>query len=232
VADGGLDGPGGILVGPPSPIRKATERQLAATGVRLRVLDHDPDRATLSSAVDKIGGLDLLVRLAPEPLTGSLAEVPSRDWNADLARLLGGAQQVVIDAAGLMGKKGGSIVLVGSVDAFHAYPQRSTASAAMAGLLGLVRSLGVELAPRGIRANAVLAGPLEPAPAPSLDADDPLVARTLLRSPSHRFVSPNEVAAAIGFLLGPDSAFMTGQALRVDGGWASLNQAPDGMRFQ
>ena len=59
----------------------------------------------------------------------------------------------------------------------------------------------------------------------------PSVDRTLLRSPSHRFARPAEVASAIRFVAGPDAAFMTGQTLRVDGGWASLNQAPEGMRF-
>jgi 3-oxoacyl-[acyl-carrier protein] reductase len=128
-----------------------------------------------------------------------------------------------------MAPGGGSIVLVGTVDALHAYPGRSSAAASMAGLLGLARSLAVELAGNGIRANAVLVGPHSDGT--PIERGDPLAVRTLQRSPSHRFIEPAETAAAIRFLVGPDSAFMTGQAIRVDGGWASLNQAPDGMRF-
>ena len=84
-------------------------------------------------------------------------------------------------------------------------------------------------APIGVRANAVLVGPL----AVAADGQDPeLLERTLLRSPSGRCVTAREAAAAIAFVAGPGAAFMTGTSLRVDGGWASLNQAPDGMRFR
>jgi NAD(P)-dependent dehydrogenase (short-subunit alcohol dehydrogenase family) len=132
---------------------------------------------------------------------------------------------------------GGAIVLVGSMDATHAYHGRSSAAAAMSGLLGLVRALGVELASVGVRANAVLVGPMSRddvagSAAPLAIGDAERIERTLLRSPIHRFVTPAEVAAAIGFVAGRGSAFMTGQTLRVDGGWASLNQAPDGMKFR
>jgi NAD(P)-dependent dehydrogenase (short-subunit alcohol dehydrogenase family) len=47
----------------------------------------------------------------------------------------------------------------------------------------------------------------------------------------HRLGRPEEAAAAIRFVAGPDAGFMTGQTIRVDGGWASLNQSPEGMRF-
>jgi NAD(P)-dependent dehydrogenase (short-subunit alcohol dehydrogenase family) len=102
----------------------------------------------------------------------------------------------------------------------------------MGGLLGLVRAMGVELAAHGVRTNLVIVGPLgdadEEGPSGTAAA---LLDRTLLRSPLHRLGQAVEVAAAIRFVAGPDAGFMTGQTLRVDGGWASLNQAPEGMRF-
>jgi NAD(P)-dependent dehydrogenase (short-subunit alcohol dehydrogenase family) len=185
----------------------------------------------MGTAAAVLGGVDACIRFSPAPSTGSLLQVSAADWSADLDRLLGGAHRVTKAVTPLMAPDGGSIVLVGTMDALHAYPGRSSAAAAMAGLLGLVRSLAVELAGNRIRANALLVGPIHDGSAATADAADPLVARTLQRSPSHRLIEPGEAAATIGFLIGPGSAFMTGQAIRVDGGWASLNQAPDGMRF-
>jgi 3-oxoacyl-[acyl-carrier protein] reductase len=147
-------------------------------------------------------------------------------------QLLAPQRAAVMCARSMAAGAGGVIVLVGSVDAYHAYPGRSVPAIAMGGLLGLTRSLAVELAGSGVRANLVVAGPLglEDGSAPP-GAEPAAVDRALLRSPSHRFARPSEVAAAIRFVAGPDSAFMTGQTLRVDGGWASLNQAPEAMRF-
>ena len=119
-------------------------------------------------------------------------------------------------------------MVVGTLDALHAYAGHADASVAMGALGGLVRSLALELAPGGVRVNLVLAGPLDDAGAPG---DPDRMARTRLRSPSGRFAEPDEVAAAVLFVAGADAAFMTGAVLRVDAGWGSLNQAPDGMRF-
>jgi 3-oxoacyl-[acyl-carrier protein] reductase len=219
-----------ILVGGPSQTRAATEHALEEAGALLHVLGEDAAPTDLQAAARQLGGVDACVRFPPPPISGSLLEVPAADWAADLDRLLGGAHRFATAVAPLMAPGGGSIVLIASLDALHAYPGRSTAAAASAGLLGLLRSLAVELAAFGIRANAVLAGPMRDGAAGG-SAVDSLETRTLQRSPSHRFVEPHEVASTIRFLVGPDSAFMTGQSIRVDGGWASLNQAPDGMRF-
>jgi NAD(P)-dependent dehydrogenase (short-subunit alcohol dehydrogenase family) len=55
--------------------------------------------------------------------------------------------------------------------------------------------------------------------------------RVRLRLPARRFVTPHEVAEAIAFVAGPEAEFMTGQSLAVDGGWSSLDQAPEGLRY-
>jgi 3-oxoacyl-[acyl-carrier protein] reductase len=175
--------------------------------------------------------MDICVCFARAAPGASLSGSPSDDWERSLERLLIGTVRLVREAARLMlAGSGGSIVIVGTIDATHSYPGRSVAAVAMGGLLGLVRSMGVELAGQGVRSNLVIVGPLgdgdgeAPGGAAVLD-------RTLLRSPLHRLGRPDEAAAAIRFVASPDAGFMTGQTLRVDGGWASLNQAPEGMRF-
>jgi 3-oxoacyl-[acyl-carrier protein] reductase len=176
---------------------------------------------------------DVVVVFARRPSHVPIIETDDEVLADDLERQLLAPRRLAIAAARSMARgSGGAIVLVGSIDAFHAYPGRSTAAVAMGGLLGLTRALAVEIAASGVRANLVVAGPLgiEDGSAPP-GTDASALERTLLRSPSHRLAKPSEVAAAIRFVAGPDAAFMTGQTLRVDGGWASLNQAPEGMRF-
>jgi len=178
-------------------------------------------------------GMDICVCFARPAPGDPLAEADPATWELSLERELMGPLRLARTAARSMSaRSGGSVVIVGTLDAIHAYPARSVASVAMGGLLGWVRSTGVELAGQGVRANLVLAGPLGDAEgrAPGGTAVA-LLDRTLLRSPLHRLGRPKEAAAAIRFVAGPDAGFMTGQTLRVDGGWASLNQAPEGMRF-
>ena len=180
-----------------------------------------------------LSGLDIFICFA-RPTTGAaLLDADAEDWERALERFLQAPQRLAMAAAREMAMgAGGSIVIVGSVDAYHAYPGRSVASVAMGGLLGLVRSMGVELAASSVRVNLVLAGPIGDAEGePPADTDPALIERSLMRAPLHRLGRPEEAVAAIRFVAGPDAGFMTGQTLRVDGGWASLNQTPEGMRF-
>lgn len=190
----------------------------------------------LDDIVATLGGLDIAIRWSPRGRTAPVT-ADGASFAQDLDRMLLGAHRMAVATAQVMrgsrsGRGHGSLVLVGSIDATHAYPGRSSAATAMAGILGLVRALGVELAPHAIRANAVLVGPLGDAagdPPPGLEHT--AAAQMLLRSPQRRFVTPDQVADAICFVAGPRSGFMTGQSLSVDGGWSALNQAPRGMRF-
>jgi 3-oxoacyl-[acyl-carrier protein] reductase len=189
-------------------------------------------QALVGEAVERLGGLDTCIRFTSLARgTGFLQEEPD-DWSDAVTKPLLDAAHSARALATVMRGTGGALVLVGSVDAFHAYPGRSAASVVMTGLLGLVRSLGIELASDGIRANLVVVGPVGGSDGePPSGVDAALAARARLRAPAGRWTTADEAAAAIRFVAGPEADFMTGQSLRVDGGWASLNQAPEGMRF-
>lgn len=225
MAERRLDGRGALLVADAGmPVAGAIADALARAGAQVETTGpdaFDADRAT--------GSLDIVVHCAPPAHVAPFLERSDAAWAADIDARIGRPIRLARAAALRMARTGGGVlVFVGTLDATHAYPGHADASVAMGALGGLIRSLAVELAPVGVRANAVFAGPVEPTTG---TGDGGLRDRTLLRSPSGRFVRPEEVGAAVAFVASDDAGFMSGATLRVDAGWASLNQAPDGMRF-
>lgn len=108
-----------------------------------------------------------------------------------------------------------SVIFVSSIAAVRGSRHGAHYAAAKAGLLGLTKSLALELAPK-VRVNAVAPGYIDTA----ILADDPPAKR---KSRAHevplaRLGQPEDVAAAVSFLAGPDSRYMTGQVLHVNGG--------------
>src|SRR3954469_896304 len=118
----------------------------------------------------------------------------------------------------------GRIVSVSSRAAFRPGRKRATYAASKAAIVRLTKSLSFDLAPHGITVNAVLPGPIRTSRAISTNRrefGDDLEVGFRQRSkeiPVGRFGTPEEVAAAIAFLASEAAAFITGQALGVDGG--------------
>jgi NAD(P)-dependent dehydrogenase (short-subunit alcohol dehydrogenase family) len=103
-----------------------------------------------------------------------------------------------------------------------ALPGRSGYAASKAGLIHLTRTLAVEYAEAGIRANALCPGYADtPLVAAGL-ADPERAARLVRRIPMRRVAQPDEIASAALFLASEASAYMTGQTLVVDGGWTAI----------
>jgi 3-oxoacyl-[acyl-carrier protein] reductase len=166
-------------------------------------LEHQLDEAAAGGRVET--ALDALVRL------------PDEEWRRMLAVHLDGTFYGTRAAARSMaGRGGGSIVNMASIcglDGCAGYPHYS---AAKAGILGFTRAVAKELAVQGIRVNAVAPGFVD---APTADLQGGRVRTALrLRTPLGRFATSEEVAAAVAFLAGDDSAYFVGQTLSPNGG--------------
>jgi len=171
-------------------------------------------------AVDEYGRLDYAIANAGILRNASLGELTDERWNDMLNVDLTGVLRTLRSGAARM-TDGGSMVAISSIaGGVYGWEEHSHYAAAKAGLLGLIRSVAVELGPRQIRANAVIPGLIETPQ--SLDPVNSLGPEGLKRAgddiPWGRVGKPEEVASVIAFLTSDDAHYVTGQSLIVDGG--------------
>jgi NAD(P)-dependent dehydrogenase (short-subunit alcohol dehydrogenase family) len=126
----------------------------------------------------------------------------------------------------------GTIAIISSVHARHAYPYHAVYEMTKAAADALVRNVAVTYGPQGIRAVGVAPGAvLTPPLIASLDsAADPAAARRHLerQTPAERLAQPDEIAAAVSFLVSDEAGYISGTTLTVDGGWSAvLSRPPD-----
>ncbi|TFD72474.1 SDR family NAD(P)-dependent oxidoreductase [Cryobacterium sp. Hb1] len=171
-------------------------------------------------AVDEYGRLDCAVANAGILRHSSLADMTDARWTDMLDVDLTGVLRTLRAGAERM-TEGGAMVAVSSIaGAVYGWEGHAHYAAAKAGVLGLIRSVAVELGPQGIRANAVIPGLIETPQ--SLDPVNSLGPDGLDRAgkdiPWGRVGTPAEVASVIAFLTSSQAGYVTGQSLIVDGG--------------
>lgn len=117
---------------------------------------------------------------------------------------------------------GGSVVLVSTVAVTTGLAYHASVAAAKAGVEGLMRALAAEYAAKNVRFNAIAPSLTDTPMASRLLRNDEMRERSAERHPLKRVGTPSEMAAAAVYLLGPDSGWVSGQVLHVDGGMSSL----------
>jgi NAD(P)-dependent dehydrogenase (short-subunit alcohol dehydrogenase family) len=174
----------------------------------------------MAGVLAEFGRLDLIVNNAGTNLRKLAVDVTPSEWDDMMAANVTGTF-FLTQAAGrhfMNAGQGGAIVNIASTHALVGAPERSTYGIAKAALLQMTRMLAVEWAPHNIRVNAIAPGRMETAsPSRAAKGSDPkYMAAMLERIPLHRLCTPEEVAAAVVYLAGAESA--TGQVLVLDGG--------------
>jgi NAD(P)-dependent dehydrogenase (short-subunit alcohol dehydrogenase family) len=177
------------------------------------------DPASVEAAFAELERVDVLVNNAGIQRVAALGTQAVDDWLGVIATNLTGAWLCCRQSVGKM-EPGSAIVSIASAAAIVGLPGRTAYSAAKAGLLGLTRTLGVELAPRRIRVNAVCPGFTRTDLVQQGIDDGSLDLEWMLeRVTANRLAESAEIARAVSFLAGDDASYVTGQALVVDGGW-------------
>jgi SDR family mycofactocin-dependent oxidoreductase len=190
------------------------------------VRDVETLRRAVASGVEAFGGLDIVV--ANAGIAGwpkSTWEASEEEWDRMIGVVLTGTWNTCRAAipAILETGRGGSIVIVSSTAAFRPVATTGHYSAAKIGLVGLMKSLALELAPNSIRVNTLHPGGTstvmtENPVAEHWQATTPGVGETLeLPLPIHR-MEPEDIANAISFLTGDEARYITGTSMVVDGG--------------
>lgn len=189
----------------------------AALGVALNMGDADAAERLVAATVDRFGGVDIVVNNAANALAAPVGEQTDATWDKSFQVNLRGPALLIQAAVPHMERaEHPAVVNVISVGAFQFARGVSMYAAMKAGLLSVTRSFAGELAPKGIRVNALAPGPVDTDMTRNLGegAAEAMGKGTLLGRPAH----PDEMVGPALFLAGRAASYVTGQVLVADGG--------------
>ncbi len=236
-----------LVFGASGGIGSALARRLSRDGLRLAVSGRDSQRLESISrevsapafpadatAADQVNEVFEKVEATLGPVSGvahavgSLLLKPAHltsddDWARTIATSLTSAFHVVRAAARALPRNGGgSVVLVSSVAASRGLANHEAIAAAKGGVESLVRSAAATYSRQGLRFNAVAPGLVRTPLTASITGNQAGLAFSTALHPLGRIGAPEEIADAIAWLLSPESSWITGQVLGVDGGMSTV----------
>lgn len=198
-------------------VRACLALGVQALAVRCDVTRAEDVKGLMDTALARFGRIDILVNNAGITRDGLVLMMKEADFSAVLDTNLKGAFLCAKAAVRpMMKQRYGRIINLASVVGLRGNAGQANYAASKAGVIGLTKALAKELSSRGITVNAVAPGFIET----DMTAAMPEAAKsaTLAAIPMQRLGQPEDVARAVAFLAGPESAYITGQVLAVDGG--------------
>ena len=215
---------GGYFSGDPHDPAQ-TERAVREAGGEcvmraVNVTSADEVEAFAQVAVDRFGRLDYAVANAGLLRQAALTEMRDEQWMEMLDVDLSGVMRTFRAAARHIEDHGAMVAISSIAGGVYGWEQHAHYSAAKAGVPGLCRAVAMELAPRGVRCNAVIPGLIEtPQSLDAVNSLGPDGLREAARAiPLQRVGRPSEIATLIRFLTSDDRSYITGQSIIADGG--------------
>ena len=212
----------------PEPLQKVAGGLKTAQAVPFDVTDEAEIEEGLATATGHFGPVDILVNNAGAAESSPFDRTTLDTWRAMLEVNLTGAFLVSREVLPAMVERGwGRIVSIASTAGLKGYAYVAAYCAAKHGVVGMTRSLALEVARKGVTVNAVcpgytetelLAGSVAGITAKTGTSEDEARAQLLESNPQGRFVLPEEVAEAAAWLVGPNTDAINGQAISVAGG--------------
>jgi len=202
---------------------EATAEELRAAGAEPTLVRGNVSSERVAREVAELGPLHALIHNAATGVIRPALEMEKKHWDwtldANAYALLGLAKAAVPQM-----HAGGSIVGISSLGSVRVLENYVVVGTSKAALESLVRYLAVELAPRGIRVNAVSGGVVETEALDHFPNKDEMIKMGTERTPAGRLVQPDDIANAVIWLCSPGAEMVRGQTLVVDGGFSLLAQ--------
>lgn len=199
-------------------VRQLRAQGRAAMAFQADVADREAVNACVRAASEELGPVELLVNNAGISHRGLFQDLDDGAWERLLAvNLTGPRNAVQAVLPHMLSEKRGCIVNISSIWGLRGGSCETAYAVTKAGIIGLTRSLALELAPSGIRVNCVAPGCIETDMVRVLGEDT----RRMLaeETPMGRLGRPEEIAGAVAFLASEKAGFITGQVLAADGGF-------------
>ena len=243
----GLKGRRVLITGGASGIGAATAARFLEEGARVCVLDRDPKgraailerlpalagavaadvadlaqvRTAFAQAVERMGGVDVLINNAGISIRHPFLEITPEEWDRVLAVNLTGVFYVAQTAARHMVERGSGVILMtASTNGIVGHRLYADYNATKAGVIELTRSMALELAP-AVRVNAVAPGYVL-TPMQRAEYTDAMLEEVNAKIPLHRHAAPEDIAALFAYLASDDGAYLTGAVIPIDGGQSAI----------
>lgn len=201
-----------------------TASELRALGAEPVLVRGNVASSRVAAEVGELGPLDVLVHAAATGVIRSALETEDKHWDWTMSANARALLSLTRAAAPAM-PRGAAIVGISSLGSVRVLEDYALVGASKAALEALVRYLAVELAPRGIRVNAVSAGVVETGALDHFRNREAMLEMGR-RNPAGLLVTPDDVAACVTFLCSREADMIRGQTLVVDGGWSLLAELP------